>query len=147
MVKIADLRKIAHKRLQDSEVLIRARRYEAAIYLGGYAIEMLFKYNICKLFGFKKGFPENNNDLSIYGRKFTENFKQISSVRKLKTHNLNTLITYSGKESDTLSKSYDEWIEVKKWDPEMRYSNSRFYKKDAELFFRSINKLKNNLLK
>lgn len=147
MIKIIDLRKIAFKRIQDSEVLMDNRRYEAAIYLSGYAIELLLKYNICKFFGFKKGFPENNSDLNIYDKKVIENFMTVSSFRNLKTHNLNTLITFSGKESDILAKSYPEWIEVKRWNPEIRYLNLRYFKKDAELFLKSINILKNILLR
>lgn len=147
MIKQVNLKKIALRRYKDSETLLKNRRYDAAIYLGGYTIELLLKFNISKFFGFNRGFPESNVDLKSYNKKVVNNFNLVTNVRILKTHNLNTLVTYSGRETDILAGSYTEWIEVSKWKPEMRYSASMYFKKDAELFVKSVYAIKNILLR
>jgi len=44
----SDLQKIARARLRDADVLYRAQRYDGAIYLCGYAVEIALKARICK---------------------------------------------------------------------------------------------------
>ncbi|NLJ29092.1 MAG: HEPN domain-containing protein [Deltaproteobacteria bacterium] len=49
MIAINDLRKIAQARFKDADVLLKAWRYDGAIYLCGYAIELALKARICKI--------------------------------------------------------------------------------------------------
>lgn len=43
MIDRTDLRKIARERLKDAEALLAAARYDGAIYLGGYVVELSLK--------------------------------------------------------------------------------------------------------
>ena len=43
MIDRAELRKIARERLKDAEALLKAGRYDGAVYLGGYVVELALK--------------------------------------------------------------------------------------------------------
>lgn len=47
MINKREIKKIAKARLKDAEVLAASRRYEGAIYLCGYAVELGLKARIC----------------------------------------------------------------------------------------------------
>jgi hypothetical protein len=47
MIPIKELLKISQARLRDSDALLGAHRYDGAIYLCGYAIELALKARIC----------------------------------------------------------------------------------------------------
>lgn len=47
MIDLTELRKIAEERLKDAEALLAAGRYDGAIYLGGYVVELGLKRRIC----------------------------------------------------------------------------------------------------
>ena len=49
MLKRLDLKKIARGRLKDAEVLLNSSRYDGAVYICGYAIELSLKARICKV--------------------------------------------------------------------------------------------------
>ena len=48
MIDRTDLRKIAYARLRDAEALISNHRYDEAVYLCGYAVDITLKAHICK---------------------------------------------------------------------------------------------------
>ena len=48
MISIGDLKNIAKARLIDAEALASCHRYEGAVYLYGYAVELGLKNRICK---------------------------------------------------------------------------------------------------
>ena len=49
MISRTELRRIARARLRDAEVLFGAGRYDGAIYVCGYAIELTLKARICRV--------------------------------------------------------------------------------------------------
>ena len=102
MVDRADLRKIAHARLRDADALIRNRRYDGAIYLCGYAVEIALKARICKTLRWQE-FPSGR----AYG-----NFR---------THDLDVLLHLSGVEERIKGSCFVEWSVVGNWDPGTRY--------------------------
>lgn len=80
MITLKDLRLIARARLQDSEVLFKAGRYDGAAYLAGYAVEIALKTRICKTLKWL-GFPETAKEFENYA--------------SLKTHKLDVLLHLS----------------------------------------------------
>jgi len=48
MIVVSDLRKIARARLEDAAVLCEAGRYDGAVYVCGYAVEIALKARICR---------------------------------------------------------------------------------------------------
>ena len=48
MIPIRELKKLVSARLKDAEVLYKGKRYDGAVYLCGYAVELILKAKICK---------------------------------------------------------------------------------------------------
>ena len=84
MISTSDVRKIARGRLRDAEVLHRARRYDGAVYLCGYAVELFLKARACRTLRWQ-GFPASDRE-----------FRGLQSFR---THDLETLLHLTGVES------------------------------------------------
>lgn len=106
MILKKELKKLAKARLKDSEILFRNRRYDSAIYLCGYAVELALKARICRTLKWM-GFPSSNSEFRDY--------------KSLKTHNLDTLLAFSGVEDKIKNRFLSEWSVVTQWKPEDRY--------------------------
>ena len=106
MITRSDLKKIAQARLRDAEVLYRSRRYDGAIYLCGYAVEIALKARICKTLSWS-GYPSTGGEFQNY--------------QSFRTHNLDVLLRLSGVEERIKTILMTEWSVVAAWDPEVRY--------------------------
>jgi hypothetical protein len=84
MIPARDLRSVARARLRDAQVLLRAKRFDGAFYLCGYAVEVALKARICRALKWS-GFPDAAHA-----------FKALQS---LKTHDLEILLRLSGVEA------------------------------------------------
>jgi HEPN domain-containing protein len=107
MITRNQLRELARARLRDSEALIRARRFDGAAYLCGYAVELALKARICQTLRWIAGFPETNAEFQAY--------------QSFRTHNLAVLLRLSGIEARIRINYIAEWSLVDRWDPEDRY--------------------------
>jgi HEPN domain-containing protein len=107
MISTIELKKIASARLKDAEVLYKDSRYDGAVYLCGYAIEITLKAKICKTLKWG-GFPSTNSE-----------FKGLQSF---KTHSLELLLSLSGQEVKIKTGYLADWSIVVNWDSETRYS-------------------------
>lgn len=126
MISRVDIKKIGRARLADAEALVKAKRYDGAIYLCGYAIELALKARICKTLGWN-GYPSKNE------------FRHYESFR---THNLDVLLHLSGIEAKIKTKYFVEWSSVATWDPEARYKNiGSTTSQDAKLMVQSVGTL------
>ena len=106
MISTKDLRAIARARLRDAQVLLRARRFDGAFYLCGYAVELALKARICRTLRWP-GFPESGQDFKGF--------------QLLRTHDLEVLLRFSGAEGRLKAKYLAEWSVVLKWNPEKRH--------------------------
>ncbi|MSP27569.1 MAG: HEPN domain-containing protein [Methylococcales bacterium] len=123
MIKVTDLETLALERLLDADALIEAERYDGAIYIAGYAIELVLKARICKTLKWTD-FPENQD------------------YRSFKIHNLDVLLHLSGIENEIKTNYFADWSLASKWNPENRYkTNAPVSKHAAELTLKSIKKL------
>lgn len=91
---------------KDAEVLSHAGRYDGAIYLCGYAVEMALKARICRTLGWL-GYPATSGEFQYY--------------RSFQTHNLDVLLHLTGIEERMKRQWLAEWSAVATWDPEVRY--------------------------
>jgi len=133
MLTKSELRKIADARLTDAEILFDAKRYDGALYLCGYAMELYLKYRICKTLAWSE-FPSSSKEFNKLG---------LSSFR---THDLDILLKLSGVEKKVKSKYLAEWSAVAKWNPEARYQPTGTAKKeDAKMMIESTKALRKNL--
>ena len=106
MLVRVELLKIAKARLHDAKALLAARRYDGAAYLCGYAVECALKARIVATLKWN-GFPESK--------------KEFERFASFKTHNLDTLLSLSGREKKIRGNHLTEWSGVTQWDPEALY--------------------------
>lgn len=107
MISSAELASTARARLIDAEVLRAAGRYDSAVYLCGYAVELQLKAAICRTNDWA-GFPSSS--------------REFETLRSFKTHDLRALLHLTDREQEVIDRYKDEWEEVRTWNPELRYS-------------------------
>lgn len=106
MILVTDLRKLAKGRLKDAEVLFTAKRYDGAIYLCGYAIEVALKARICRTLKWE-GYPSTR--------------KEFEGYQSFRVHDLDVLLHLSGVETKIKTQYLTAWSVVASWDPTLRY--------------------------
>jgi hypothetical protein len=106
MLTRVQLRKIARARIQDARVLGRSRRYDGAVYVCGYAVELTLKARICLVLKWP-GFPETS--------------KEFEGLQSFRIHNLDRLLHLTGVETKIKTQYMADWSTVATWDPEVRY--------------------------
>lgn len=116
MLTIVQLEEIAKARIDDAEILYSADRYDGAIYLCGYAVEVALKARICKTLNWAEFFPDREKNLQSF-----------------KTHKLEVLLKLSGVESVVIPDFLADWSFVVGWDPESRYKPIGSAKQDETL--------------
>jgi len=106
MISKTDLGKISKARLADAEALVAFRRYDGAIYLCGYAVELALKARICRTLKWQ-GYPSTSSEFRDY--------------QSFRTHDLDVLLHLSGCEAKIKPHFFPEWSIVAQWDPSARY--------------------------
>jgi hypothetical protein len=108
MLTLRDMREIARSRVAEAAILIRADRYDTAVYLCGYAVEISLKARICRTLGWAE-FPNEPKEWQRYHA-------------HLKVHDLKLLAKWSGHEIPLNDPAHISlWLEVREWNPETRY--------------------------
>lgn len=88
MTNPEEIRKLGWQRIKEAEILLKNGMYDGAYYLAGYSVELLLKAKICDRLGIPNLFDEDNKSNLEKG---------MGEIRKtLKTHNLFTLLIFSG---------------------------------------------------
>jgi hypothetical protein len=121
MTNPEEIRKLAAQRLEEAKILYQNGKYDGAFYLAGYSVELTLKAKICDKLGIPNLFDESNVDVN--------SIKGIGEIRKtLKTHNLFTLLIFSGlkvKFDNDKAKSIDlakaNSLLFNAWDENARY--------------------------
>lgn len=106
MLTRAELLGISRARLKDAEALLKMQRYDGAVYLCGYAVELALKARICRTLRWA-GYPSTRGEFQ--------------DLQTLRTHDLDLLLRLTGVEAKIRSKLVSEWSDVAAWDPEARY--------------------------
>jgi HEPN domain-containing protein len=106
MLGSLNLIKIAKARLQDAEALLRCKRYDGAVYVCGYALELRLKARICRVLHWE-GYPDTRSEFQDYA--------------SFRTHDLDVLLRLAGAEARIKPKYLNEWSIAAEWDPEARY--------------------------
>lgn len=105
-----ELRRIAREKVKDAEALFNAGRYEGAVYICGYAVEIALKARICKTLKWAD-FPSTTGE-----------FNRLEKYKPFKVHSLNLLLSYSGIEDKIRNNFFTEWSLISTWDPQSRYT-------------------------
>jgi len=142
MVKKTELRILARARIKEAQILFDVKRYDAATYLCGYAMELALKARICQTLGYTH-FPQTNKEFlqmtceivekSLKSKRFQKLYsidpndfcalyeRYFQNPRFLKVHDLLTLLKFSGVIEKIKNHFSTEWSIVEKWNPEIRY--------------------------
>ncbi len=142
MLKRTELLKLAGARLEDAKILLDAGRSEAAAYLCGYVMELALKAKICQTLRWAT-FPETHKEFlqmtcemvqkSITSKRFRRLYdiplqdfckvyeKHFQNPKFLKSHDLSTLLKFSGVADKIKTQFFTEWSTVSQWTPEDRY--------------------------
>jgi hypothetical protein len=102
-----ELLEIAQARLGDAEALFAAQRYEGAMYVCGYSVEIALKARVCKTLKWRE-FPSTDKEFQ-------------KKYQFLKTHSLDLLLSYSGQENKIKTRFMTQWSAVAAWSPDSRY--------------------------
>jgi len=111
---------IAEKRRVDARVLLRNKRYDGAVYLGGYVIECMLKGAICQFIG-EERLPE-----------------------RYMTHELEWLCQQAALVIPP--NLWHSWQEVAGWDVHVRYSSYSVNAQDAREFIDAMEVIREWLL-
>lgn len=111
MLTIKQLREIAKERIKDAEALFRNERFEGAMYICGYAVEIALKSRICKTLRWPN-FPQTDSEFGGQNRKYTP----------FKIHALNLLLSYSGLEDKIRNRFIVQWSLIDSSEPQSRYN-------------------------
>jgi hypothetical protein len=97
---------IARARIADAKALLAAKRYDGAVYLCGYAVELALKARICKTLNWAE-FPSSR--------------KEFEGLQSFRVHDLDVLLKLSGLETKTKRSYMTDWSIVAQWNPDARY--------------------------
>jgi len=106
MLPTKNVKEIAQARLEDADTLLASGRYDGAVYLCGYAVELALKAKICQILDWQ-GYPSTKGEFTKYG--------------SFKTHDLDVLLHLTGKEEYVKTFLFTEWSAVAFWNSEARY--------------------------
>lgn len=107
MISREELNRIARARLRDAKILLDARRFDAAAYMCGYAVEIKLKARICR---------------TLHWESFPDSRAEFQNLISFKTHDLDVLLDLSGV-AERIQLNYSaQWEAFEDWEPEMRYN-------------------------
>ena len=112
MITRTDLRKTAREYLQSAQILRANRKYDVAVSLGGYAVEIALKDRICRTLKWP-GFPCTSGEFNYF--------------RSFQTHNLEVLLDLSAIGDKVIAALGGDWTILAKWNPEQRYNPRGIY--------------------
>jgi HEPN domain-containing protein len=127
----AELQRLANERIQDAKILFAARRWSAAYYLAGYAVECALKACIAKVMK-------------------AEEFPDKALADKCWTHDIERLVVLAGlKKQREMASTADadmkqNWRTVEDWDESRRYARST--KTEAQELLDAITDSKHGVL-
>ncbi len=127
MISVSELDGIAAARLDDAKALLAAGRYDGAIYLCGYAVEVALKARICRILNWPD-FPATRSEFQAY--------------KSFQTHELDVLLRLSGQEQKIKQQHFADWNNLAVWKSESRYNVvGTAQKVDAEAMIKSAEQL------
>jgi HEPN domain-containing protein len=118
MIPAEDLKSISFERLAEAEIMLLEKRFDCAVYLSGYCVEIYLKHKICLALNWE-GFPSTG--------------KEFEKLKSLKTHDLGVLLSFTGSESLILKEHLPVWCKLLVWNPELRYRVAGTVKEEEAL--------------
>lgn len=108
MISPQDLFEVAKSRFEESRILLHENKPDGAVYLCGYAIELMLKRCIVQKLDWD-GYPDSTKEFEDY--------------KSFKVHNLDVLLRLAGLEKKIQgdTKMFARWQIAKNWNSEVRY--------------------------
>lgn len=126
-IKKNQLLVLAEERIKDAQALLKEKRYDGAVYLCGYSVELFLKYRLCK---------------QLKWSEFPSEPVEFKNLQSLKTHELETLLKFSGIQLLVRRRYLTEWSILMQWRPENRYQPvGKVQESDAKNMIKASQKL------
>lgn len=120
----SELRSISTEWLDNAECLLANGRWRGAYDLAGYCVELALKARICEALG------------------WTEYREGLDGM---KTHHLETLVQFTGREADIKTNHFANWAIVVRWNPEACYQEVRHTENDAKELIAAVKEVLHHL--
>lgn len=131
MIPRKELIILCKERAEDAKALFEAKRYDGAVYTCGYVVELALKIRICKTLKWQNYPPTKSQDFKAF-----------------KSHNLDFLLTCSGKETEIKNNFFNLWsFFISNWNSEMRYENRKIDVQGAAEMLKASQTLQLNICK
>lgn len=110
MLRSEELYTIARCRFREARILLDNNEHDGAVYLCGYALELILKRRIVRILEWE-GYPERRREAEKLG------------LRSFMVHDLEVLLRLAGLEKKIQSHTtaYAKWQMANTWDSEFRY--------------------------
>lgn len=143
MISIKTFPYLIANKMRDARILMENRRFPAAVYIAGYAVEIALKYRICRTLGFTNGFPETKEELRTYLAAPNATTMQTPSIEiwDIRNHDLGRLLFHAGMKDKIETHFQTEWNFVLQWDPANRYRKVRTLENYAIAFLKAAKKI------
>ena len=108
MLTAQNIYALAKCRYEEAKILLKNDKPDGAVYLCGYALELILKWKIIKILEWD-GYPETT--------------KEFENYKSFKVHKLDVLLSLSGlgKKIQFDNNIYARWQIASTWDSEIRY--------------------------
>ena len=131
MIPVKEMIALCKARADDATALFEAKRYDGAVYTCGYVVEIALKIRICKTLKWQNFPPSKSQDFKAF-----------------KVHNLDFLLTCSGKEVEIKKNYFNLWsFFTSNWNSEMRYENRKIDEHGAAEMLKASQTLQINICK
>jgi hypothetical protein len=140
MIALTTLTYLATQKARDANVLLQYERYNGAVYLMGYALELSLKRKLSHTLGFMAGFPESNAELRHYYHTQLASLNAINTgitlhqINQIRHHKLSELLKFTGAEARIIAAHFHHWHIVCQWDPGKRYVRQNWTRDSASNF-------------
>jgi len=153
MIPIADFEQTAREKLLDAKCLLDGERFDGAIYMAGYALEIAIKVKLCHSKEMP-AFPDAEDEWKdINGAliKFDNTWKKPNNAfdkesKSWKVHLSEELVNKLNESLKNQILANRGWGKIKLWSVDLRYRRSMATKSQATGFMNEIQNIANNIL-
>lgn len=153
MIPIADFEQTAREKLLDAKCLLDGERFDGAIYMAGYALEIAIKVKLCHSKEMP-AFPDTYNewkDVAGALKKFDNTWKKPDNAfdkesKSWKEHLSEELVEKLDEPLKSQILVDRDWNKVRIWSVDLRYRRNMATKSQATGFINAIENIANNTL-
>lgn len=154
MIPVADFQHTACERFRDAKCLLDGERFDGAIYMAGYALEIAIKVKLCHSKEMP-AFPDTEDewkDVNGALKKFDNTWKKTNNAfdkesKSWKEHLSEELVNRLDESLKNQILANRDWRKIRIWSVDLRYRRGIATTSQATGFINAIEHIANNILK